>query len=70
MTKKHFVAIATDLRAQLGRAETLREAEIVAQISRNLAHQFAQINRNFNYRTFYIACGLDVNGHVGAVVLS
>lgn len=52
------------LKVQLDICQTPREAAIVAMIARNLAHEFAQMNRNFLFGTFYQACGLDQSGHV------
>jgi hypothetical protein len=64
MTKKHFIEIAAILRIHLDIAETAHERAMVANISRNLAHEFAQINRNFSYQTFYTAIGLTPSGYI------
>lgn len=63
MTRKHFTAVATMLKANLDNASTDAERETIARIARNLAATFSQINGSFRFNTFYADCGLLPDGY-------
>lgn len=63
MTKKHFIAIARMLKANLDNSTSEQEMETVTRIARNLAYEFSVVNGNFRFDIFYAACGLDASGY-------
>lgn len=60
MTKKHFIAIAATIRAEINSREK-DEAEIwgVEALARNLCDDFARFNPNFDRGRFLAACGIE-----------
>lgn len=65
MTRKHFVAIAALLKAEIDTAiakRHLSEADAIARVARRLAVELAHTNGSFRFDTFYGACGLTTDG--------
>jgi hypothetical protein len=64
MTRKHFIAIAAMLAQELRDSDNKGEAEVVARVTRNLAHELSNVNPAFQFHTFYTAVGLGPDGHL------
>lgn len=58
MNKKHFEAIARNLRERVVHGATEAERHVAAQIAREQAILFGQFNDRFDQRRFLDACGV------------
>lgn len=58
MTKKHFIAIAKDIRNRIERTATTAEENAIEVLAHDLANTFADFNQAFDYGRFMAACGV------------
>jgi hypothetical protein len=59
MSRKHYVAIARVINAQVGAAKTIETLDAVKAIANDLAEVMANDNPNFETRRFLVACGVE-----------
>lgn len=59
MTKKHFIAIAADIRHRMDRAESTADECLIDSLAYDLAATFEGFNPNFDRTKFLAACGVD-----------
>lgn len=59
MTKKHFIAIAADIRRELNRVAGAEACEALERMARSLCAVFAQFNPAFDRGRFLAACGVE-----------
>lgn len=57
MSKKHFIAIARDLKDLLEESKSRVEKIVLEKTARRLADTFAGFNDNFDRGRFLSACG-------------
>lgn len=58
MTRKHFAAIAADIKAQYEAETNLYAQDAVRSTAYKLARTFASFNPNFDRIRFIMACGV------------
>lgn len=60
MTKRHFIAIAADIRAELNAyAASPTACEVIEETAKRLASTFAGFNPAFDRGRFLAACGVE-----------
>lgn len=60
MTKKHFEAIAAQMKARVEECHGPSEIFLMISVCGDLAYTFASANPRFDRASFLKACGLDV----------
>lgn len=59
MTRKNYRAAAEVVREVLEDSSTYAQMDAASRIAQGLAYMFKRDNSNFQYVTFFTACGLD-----------